>query len=76
MTVQGLGGQGWDGLGSLWRAAERVMNEVEHYAAWSEAGDEEERERAAPVIRKHLLSVAANLLDLSADIEAMRRHKR
>lgn len=73
MTTQGLSGEGWNRLASLWRRAEREMSEVEDYAAWTEAGDEEEQERAAPAIREYLLTVAANLLDLSANIEAMRR---
>ncbi len=72
---QALSGQGWDGLVTLWRAAERQMNEVEDYCIWSE-GLEDDEPNLSHAVRGHLLAAAASLLDLSSHIEAMRRAER
>jgi hypothetical protein len=72
---QALSGQGWDGLASLWRSAERVMSNAEDYLVWH-GDDEENRAEHRAVIREYLIAVAATLLDLSTHIESMRRCER
>lgn len=69
---QALSGQGWDGLASLWRSAEKEMDDVDHYFTWYECDDEEYEEHQA-LLHEWLLAVAATLLDLSSHIESMRR---
>jgi hypothetical protein len=67
---QALSGQGWDGLQQEWFSASRHISDAEDLWVWSGS---EPREKEA---RQHLLAAAANLLNISSMVEAMRRAAR
>lgn len=67
-----LSGQGWHGLQQMWLAAARHISDAEDIWVWCD-GSGESREQEA---RQHLLAAAANLLNISAMVDAMRRAAR
>lgn len=69
---QALSGQGWGGLQQEWLSASRHIADVEDLWVWVD-GSGESREQEA---RQHLLAAAANLLNISSMVEAMRRAER
>jgi len=67
---QALSGQGWDGLQQEWFSASGHISDAEDLQVWS-GGEPREQEA-----RRHLLAAAANLLNISSMVEAMRSGKR
>ena len=67
---QSLSGQGWDGLQQEWLSASRHIADA--VALWVWSGSEPREQEA----RQHLLAAAANLLNISSMVEAMRRAER
>jgi len=67
---QALSGKGWDGLQQEWLSASRHIADA--VALWVWSGSEPREQEA----RQHLLAAAANLLNISSMVEAMRRAAR
>jgi hypothetical protein len=73
LTNQGEAGRGWHALGVMWRSAERSVEHVENWLAWSEG---QEDQPSPDLLRLHLQPAAASLLDLASMVESMRRAER
>jgi hypothetical protein len=69
---QALSGQGWDGLQQEWFSASGHISDAENLWVWVDGGDEPREQEA----QRHLLAAAANLLNISSMVEAMRSGKR